>query len=53
MYEKALKEAFKVMGEPICIEIFSDEDTAIFSVLKTYLVALQKTTRTHANMLRD
>ena len=29
---KALKEAFKVMGEPI--EIFSDEDTAFLSVVK-------------------
>ena len=29
---KALKEAFKVMGEPI--EIFSDEDTAFLSVAK-------------------
>ena len=32
---KALKEAFKVMGEPI--EIFSDEDTAFLSVAKWYL----------------
>ena len=47
---KALKEAFKVMGEPI--EIFSDEDTAFLSVVKKYLDGLgivQKTTRTHAN----
>ena len=31
---KALKEAFKVMGEPI--EIFSDEDTAFPSVVKVF-----------------
>ena len=35
---KALKEAFKVMGEPI--EIFSDEDTAFLSVVKKYLDGL-------------
>ena len=49
---KALKEAFKVMGEPI--EIFSDEDTAFLSVVKKYLDGLgivQKTTRTHANIV--
>ena len=49
---KALKEAFKVMGEPI--EIFSDEDTAFLSVVKRYLDGLgivQKTTRTHANIV--
>ena len=48
---KALKEAFKVMGEHI--EIFSDEDTAFLSVAKKYLDGLgivQKTTRTHANI---
>ena len=49
---KALKEAFKVMGEPI--EIFSDEDTAFLSVVKKYLDGwgiVQKTTRTHANIV--
>ena len=49
---KALKEAFKVMGEPI--EIFSDEDTAFLSVVKKYLDGLgivQKATRTHANIV--
>ena len=49
---KALKASFKVMGEPI--EIFSDEDTAFLSVVKTYLDGLgivQKTTRTHANIV--
>ena len=49
---KALKEAFKVMGEPI--EIFSDEDTAFLSVVKKYLDGLgivQKTTRAHANIV--
>ena len=49
---KALKEAFKVMGEPI--EIFSDEETAFLSVVKKYLDGLgivQKTTRTHANIV--
>ena len=49
---KALKEAFKVMGEPM--EIFSDEDTAFLSVVKKYLDGLgivQKTTRTHANIV--
>ena len=49
---KALKEAFKVMGEPI--EIFSDEDTAFLSVVKKYLGGLgivQKTTRTHAKIV--
>ena len=49
---KALKEAFKAMGEPI--EIFSDEDTAFLSVVKKYLDGLgivQKTTRTHANIV--
>ena len=35
---KALKEAFKVMGEPI--EIFSDEDTAFLSVVKKHLDGL-------------
>ena len=48
----ALKEAFKVMGEPI--EIFSDEDTAFLSVVKKYLDGLgivRKTTRTHANIV--
>ena len=49
---KALKEAFKVMGEPK--EIFSDEDTAFLSVVKKYLDGLgivQKTTRTRANIV--
>ena len=49
---KALKEAFKVMGEPI--EIFSDEYTAFLSVVENYLDGLgvvQKTTRTHANIV--
>ena len=49
---KALKEAFKVMGEPI--EIFSDEDTAFLTIVKKYLDGLgivQKTTRTHANIV--
>ena len=49
---KALKEAFKVMGEPI--EKFSDEDTAFLSVVKKHLDGLgivQKTTRTHANIV--
>ena len=35
---KALKEAFKIMGEPI--DIFSDEDTAFLSVAKKYLDGL-------------
>ena len=35
---RALKAAFKVMGEPI--EIFSDEDTAFLSVVKKYLDGL-------------
>ena len=49
---KALKEAFKVMGEPI--EIFSDEDTAFLSVVKKYLDGsgiVQETTRTYANIV--
>ena len=49
---KALKEAFKVMGEPI--EIFSDEDTAFLSVVKKYLDGLgivQETTRTYASIV--
>ena len=60
---KALKEAFKVMGEPI--EIFSDEDTAFLSVVKKVFrwfrysaknnknpcQIVQKTTRTHANIV--
>ena len=49
---KALKQAFKVMGEPI--EIFSVEDTAFRSVVKKYLDGLgivQKKTRTHANIV--
>ena len=49
---KALKEAFKVMGEPI--EIFSDEDTAVLSVVTKYVDGsgiVQKTTRTHANIV--
>ena len=48
---KALKQAFKVMGEPI--EIFSVEDTAFRSVVKKYLDGLgivQQKTRTHANI---
>ena len=49
---RALKATFTVMGEPI--EIFSDEDTALLSVVKKHLDGLgivQKTTRTHANIV--
>ena len=44
---KALKEAFKVMGEPI--EIFSDEDTAFLSVVKKYLDGLGIVQRNNKN----
>ena len=48
----ALKQTFKIMGEPV--EIFSDDDGAFQSVVKEYLVSLgtlHKTTRTHANVV--
>ena len=51
---KALKATFKVMGEPI--EIFSDEDTAFWSVVKKHVDGLgivQKTTRTNANTIES
>ena len=49
---KGLKEAFKVMGEPV--EIFSDDDGAFKAEVKKYLDDLgiiQKTTLTHANLV--
>ena len=48
---KALKESFKIMGEPI--EIYSDDDGAFYSDVKKYLDSLgisQKKTMTHANI---
>ena len=47
-----LKEAFKVMGEPV--EIFSDDDGAFKAEVKKYLDDLgiiHKTTLTHANIV--
>ena len=49
---KGLKEAFKVMGEPV--EIFSDDDGAFKAEVKKYLDDLDtihKTTVTHANIV--
>ena len=49
---KGLKEAFKVMGEPV--EIFSDDDGAFKAEVKKYLDDLgiiHKTTLTHANIV--
>ena len=49
---KALKEAFKIIGEPI--EIYSDEEAAFLAKVKKYLDGLgivQETTRTHANIV--
>ena len=48
----ALKQSFKIMGEPV--EIYSDDDGAFQSVVKEYLDSLgiiHKTTRTHANIV--
>ena len=49
---QALKQAFKIMGEPI--EIYSDDDGAFKSEVKKYLDdlgILHKTTLTHANVV--
>lgn len=49
---EALKQAFKIMGEPI--EIYSDDDGAFKSEVKKYLDdlgILHKTTLTHANIV--
>ena len=48
---KALKESFKIMGEPI--EIYSDDDGAFYLDVKKYLDSLgisQQKTMTHANI---
>ena len=44
---RALKEAFKVMGEPI--QIFSDEDTAFLSVLKKLFTWIRDSAKNNKN----